>query len=223
MLHPEVRAIEDKVVSCRQALRQIPRHVPSPDVAGPSPETPPDSQPLPQALPQTSPPGSVQNPPPLPGEASREHEAAVRDFHIHKVAVEDAAKAYQRLSLAERQAWQRQYLPPSMELQLAPVEESLQAADRSPGTMPMALMVALAMAAGVGMITSGLDNDPTLDTLQQVRAKLSIPVVGTIPAPNPGALTANPRPSNQLSGPTLIGYGAGLVFVSVLILLTTFG
>jgi hypothetical protein len=220
LLHPDVRGIEKKILDCRQALEQITRYLPGPDLAGPVIEAPPGSQPLPKILPPGPVESPVESPPPLPGDASREHGAAVREFHVYKVAVDDAAEAYERLSLEERRARRRQYAPPGIELQLARVEESIQPADRSAGTMPVALVVALAMAAGVSMITSGLGNDPTLDTAEQVRARLPIPVVGTIPAANPGAVEANRRRSNRLSGLALIGYGVGLVAVGVLILLT---
>ena len=214
LLHPEVRAMEKKIVDCRQALEQIPRHV-----AGPLPETLSGSQPLPES----SPPDSVDGPPAMPGQTSQDHEAAVRDFHLYKVAVDNATEAYERLSLEERKAWQRQYALPGMELQLARVEENLQAAGPSLGTMPVALMVALAVTVGVGMIVSGLGNDPTLDTPEQVTASLPIPVVGIVPAVNPGAMEANRRQSNQLSGLALVGYGVGLLFVGALILLTAYG
>ena len=217
-LHPEVRAIEKKILNCRQTLERIPRYARNPNVAGPSPVAPPGSQPLPEILP----PGPVESPPYLSGDAGRAHETAVRDFQMHTVAVNDATEAYERLSLAQRQASPRQYPPPVIELQLARVEECLQASGRSPETMPVALIVALAVAAGVGMITSGLGNDPTLDTAGQVRERLPIPVVGIIPAANPGAVEANRPRSNLLSGLALIVYGVGLVLAGVLILLAVF-
>lgn len=219
LLHPDVRGVEEKIADCRQALQRMTRYVPAPDLAGPSIETPPDSQSLPKILH----PSPVQSPPPLPDPTGRRHEAAVREFHAHKVAVDDAAVAYERLTLEERQAWRRQYAPPGIELQLARMEDTIHPPDRPAATMPVALIVALALAAGVGMITSGLGHDPTLDTAQQVRARLPIPIIGTIPAANPAAVEANRRRSNQPSGLTLIGCGVALVSVGLLILLTARG
>jgi hypothetical protein len=219
LLHPEVRRLENKILDCRQALEQMPRYLPAADVAGPSIEPPAGRQPLPEILT----PRPLESGPPSPGQNSLEHEAAVGDFQAHKVALDDAAEAYERVCLAEREALRRQYPPPAIELQLATAGRDSAAAHRAPATMPAALMVALAMAAGVGMITSGLGNDPTLDTAQQVRAILPIPVAGTIPAANPGAAEAHRRQSNPSSGFALIGCGAGLVLAGVLILLTACG
>ena len=216
-LHPEVCAIEEKIVQCRKTLEQIPRYLPSPNVAGPPLETQPD----PQSLPEILPPGPVADPPPQPDPPSLDYEAVLNDLQMHKAAMGDAAKEYERLFLEERQTWLQEPAA-GIELQLARVEEGVQAADRAPGTMPVALIVALAMAAGVGMIISGPGNDPTLDTVQQVRARLPIPVVGIIPAANPDAVEANCRRSNRSSGLASIGYGAGLLLVGVLILFTVF-
>ena len=87
----------------------------------------------------------------------------------------------------------------------------------------VAWTAALAMAAGIGMISSGLGYDPTLNTADQVRAKLPIPVVGTIPAANQAAAAASRQRPKPVSGFGLIGYGMVLVFICLLILLTAFG
>jgi hypothetical protein len=218
--HPEVRGIETRISDCRIALEQIPRYV-----QGRVKNTngqPSNSDQLPRVLPSAPVKHPVETPRPQPGQSSGEHEVAVREFQMYKVAVDNATEAYERLSLEERQAWRRQYSPPGIELQLAKVEENSRSKDPSRGTMSVALLVALGMAAGVGMIFSGLGKDPTLDTVEQVRAGLPIPVVGTIAAANPAAAEANRRRSNQPSGLALTGYGAGLVLVSLVILLTAF-
>jgi capsular polysaccharide biosynthesis protein len=226
--HPEVRGIETRISDCRIALEQIPRYVQgrvknTDGQPSNSDEQPSNSDQLPRVLPSAPVKHPVENPRPQPGQSSREHEVAVREFQMYKVAVDNATEAYERLSLEERQAWRRQYSPPGIELQLAKVEENSRLKDPSRGTMSVALLVALGMAAGVGMIFSGLGKDPTLDTVEQVRAGLPIPVVGTIAAANPAAAEANRRRSNQSSSRALTGYGVGLVLVSLLILLTAFG
>ena len=211
-LHPEVRAIENQILDFQKRLDEVPRYLPDPNWIQPKIEPRPGAE---SAQPS-------QGSPRVPEATIQEHEAAVRDFYMYKAAVDNAAEAYERLSLAERLTWQKQSSPSTMELQLAAVEEKTQAPRQSSGLPLVALTAALAMAAGVGMISSGLGHDPTLDTADQVRAKLPIPVVGIIPAANRASATAGRRQRRPLGGFGMIGYGVVLVFICMLILLSAF-
>ena len=58
----------------------------------------------------------------------------------------------------------------------------------------------VAVAAGVGLIKSGFDTDPPLDSLEQAEIALRVPIVGVIPAADGASDRAADEPCRFSSG-----------------------
>jgi hypothetical protein len=217
-LHPTVLGIEDQITGLERRLATIPQRIAAPQSA--SPIFNPPLEPPPVQAPSVE----RSGPPPsqiVDTKTAEGHAAAAKDFWTLKRAAEQAAARYEELAQVERQAWQQQCQTPAVWLETAGVPQVGLAGDRSGRLLIVMLTSALAMAAGVGMISSGFSADRPLKTADEVEAKLSIAVVGTIPTGSPSDAVRRGW-QQPLSGLGLTLYGVVLVFLCFGILLMAF-
>ncbi len=219
LLHPTVLEIENQIAGLERQLATIPPRIAGPQsdapVFGPPPEPPPVQTP------------SVEWPGPPPSrvvdaKTAEEHTAAVEEFWTLKKVAEQAASHYEQLAQVERQAWEQQCQTPGIRLQTASGGQVEPVRGRSGRLLLVMLTSALAMAAGVGMISSGFGVERPLRTAAEVEAKLSVPIVGTIVTGGPSGSVRHGwrQPVSSLG---LMLYGIVLVFLCFGILLMAFG
>jgi len=131
--------------------------------------------------------------------------------------VAERESRYQQLAAAERRAWEEAVR--GRQIELRPVRCSAAPPPPSPTWwLPAALIAALAMAAGVGAVSAGMAADRPLCSRADVEAAVPAPVVGVIPAPDPGRPT-DARSPRAWSRPALLALGALLVGSSIAALL----
>ncbi len=197
-LHPEVRQTELRLAELQGRLAETPRWIPGrqPGVVSAPPLTPAGDRQM--AAPVAAQPDSVASLNKL-----RESAAAAR-------------RASQQAAVAERDAWKSRQREPRIELQLAVV----QAAPASlPLPLPLRQRLRLALAAlaagltttvGIGMIATGAAIEPTVNSLAQVSAILTVPVVGVVPATSP----AKPGRSLRSNALRRLWIAAGLLAIA---------
>jgi len=164
--HPSVQEIEMRITDVRGEMASIP-----PQITREAPAVSP-----PSTLPPDSP-------------AATEVQAA-------QLAVEQLKQDLQQAQAAERAALTAR----SEELQIDILSaEPLPAPHAPPHNTTVILGKALVTAAtsivGLGMISLGASLEPTLSSIADLQALLSVPIVGVIPATHPGrrAVTSAPR------------------------------
>lgn len=223
LLHPTVLEIENQIAGLERRLATIPPRIAEPPPAAPLFGPPPELSPV-QPPAQTS---SAQRSELSPSrvvdaKATEEHAAAAQEFRTLEKAAEQAASHYEQLAQVERQAWKQQCQTPAVRLQTAGVGQIKPVPGRSGRLLLVVLTSALAMAAGVGMISSGFGAERPLTTAAEVEAKLAVPVVGTIVTGGPSASLRHGwrQPLGSLG---LMLYGGVLVFLCFGILLMAFG
>ena len=209
--HPKVLQADVEIATVEQRLQTVARQIPGSPAALPEPVAP---EPPDKSLVEQSP----AEPP--PGEAARLAPQRAELAQISRNLKSDAdtaADVYRRASQTEQTAWQRHQQQPQIELVLA--EATVMPVSSKPPTalLSVALAAGLAAAAGVGLLCSGATMEPTLNTIDQIEAALSVPVIGSIaaksPSPDSSALRPLPSPlSHQvIARPILIVAGLLLI------------
>jgi hypothetical protein len=155
-LHPEVQAAEVRIADLKRRLAASERWIPARQSAA----TPPESIP--------------------PGQPTAAAEGAA-SFEKLRDAVARSQQASEKAARAEQRAWQARQQEPQIELQLA----------QAPCAPPLYWRLRLALASlaagmtttvGLGMIATGAAIEPTVNSLAQLGAVLSVPVLGVVPA-----------------------------------------
>lgn len=166
-LHPEAQALQAEIADLERQLSSTPRQVANPSVAGPT----------------TSESQAVASQAPVPAPAPAEQLEAAQTFAALTGALKTATEAESRLAEAERQAWQDQFRLPEVSLSLAP---DVGALPREPGAhgIWLALLAALAVTCGVAMIFSRPAADPPLETPDEARELLGMPVLAVVRVPD---------------------------------------
>ncbi len=168
-LHPEVRDTELRIGALEDQLSATPRKIDG----GPSDRSPPPNQ---APAEPGMPPKAVLN------QTIVQAARMDREFQTLKESADRASQAYVEAVRLERQARQDHEQEPRIELDLAqpplPPESSPPPRSR---LLLAALAAGLAVAAGTGMVAAGAAIQLPLTTVEQVRAALPVPVVGTIP------------------------------------------
>jgi len=205
-LHPEVRNVEVRIVRVKQRLDTVPDHL-----LEEKPEVPPPEETPAREAVVENPPGTLGEA--LPGTMVEACARAVRAFRDHKEALERAHQNYDRLAQAERQAWERQTRGASVELEPADRPQVSQPSHGSARGLLGALAAALVVACGVGLISSGFEIDPPLNTPGQVEKTLLAPIVGQLPATGTLSAGADEGQFRPASGLSRIISGAVLIAV----------
>ncbi len=205
--NPRVRSLDDRIAELEQRLGATPREIPELEVVRPLPAIPPPGEQV----------GSTRGP------ATSDTAAALREYSSFQETLRLAADEHDRLVLLERRAWERRALLPGLEVYPAEMPAGgarVVGRGPSPRAVLLALASALAMAAGVAMISSGVASDPALCNAAEVESMLPAPLVGGIPCRTPVAS----RPSTRAAGGmTLLFYGMVFVMVCFGALLALFG
>jgi hypothetical protein len=147
-------------------------------------------------------------------EAELEYAATAREFGARKETLDRARQEYERLLALQRGSRAGQFQGANIEVELADTSEAIGPVAASSGLVLVALAAGLAVAAGVGLIKSGFDTDPPLESLEQAQTALRIPIVGVIPAADGAADRAADEPRRFSGGLAKIISGASLVAVS---------
>lgn len=205
--HPSVRDLESELARLNQQLQALARRIPAS-------ELPAGQRPMREAV----------VPPPV---------AAAPPIDLQPIAQDDRAAAahYDQLRQIDQRAEehvqqvaeaQRQSLPPAgPSLALVEPAQRCEPMPGSPAGRPLllvALVAAVAMASGVGMMTLGLAEPPLL-TVADAQAALPVPVVGVVSVSGAEALAA--RRSPRLARVAWLGSGL-LVIVACGGLLATY-
>jgi hypothetical protein len=199
--HPEVQYVDTQIAELEQRLasvrREMPAETPTPPTDAPVLESPVVDGP-------SATPDAVE---PQPEQTVSRYVETVEAYERHKATVDRARQEYDRLSQIKRRAWDREMRATSVELELADGARVCRAANRPPRPSLGALGVALIVALGVGMISSGFDTDLPLTTPAEAQRALQVPVVGKIPArdPAPGRTIRQRSPRARRSAKILGG------------------
>lgn len=189
--HPEVRQVDAQIQRLEALLADVPQQIPDrggPIMIPPSAETAvvepplPDSSQGPSPVPPEQTPQVIPPAPEPPGFSGEEHAQAAHSYRQLAAAAERAEEEHLRWADQERSAWQAMLTPPPITLRLsAPAVSS--AGSMSPAAMLVAaVMAALAVALGLGMILMAGSYRETFASVAEAEAILPVPVVGTIPA-----------------------------------------
>lgn len=226
-LHPEVREIELRIDALTRQLSAIPRKTPG-ERAGRPPAA--DRAPDPQGPPQPTDPPPMTSPPlsdpvePSPDPLAPQPIAAAREFHTLKEAADRATEAYLQAVQLERRAWEQCQREPRIELDLAQPSPAPTPPARLQLTLLWAALgSALAVTAGVGMISVGAAIQPPFRTVAQVRTALPVPIVGIVPETHPENRPQTPRLRFSLARTTLIVGGLGMIAGCLGLLLQAWG
>lgn len=216
--HPRIRSLDDRIAELEQRLAITPRKIPELAVVRPLPDIDAAVEDARSTRePTTSQAGAAGR------LARRQWAATLREYSSCQEAVRLAAGEYDRLVMLERRQWERKALLPGVQVHPAEMPEEVARAAHagsSPRAVLLALASALAMAAGVAMISSGMESDPALCNAQEVESMLPAPLLGGIPSKSP---FASRPPTRAASGMTLLFYGMVLVMVCFGVLLALFG
>ncbi len=175
-IHPEVEESENRISAMRQEMSFIPRKIPG--------EWPAEEIRKEQVVSAAETPEVSEIKP--ADETIAERAEAAEKYRQLKAAVEQTVKLYDQVVLAERQAWQESLQKPQpLHPQPNTPCEIAQGANHGTGRATAALLAGLLGVAGVGMVVAGATMEPTLNSVEQVRAVAAAPVVGIIPALGP--------------------------------------
>lgn len=168
--HPEVQYVEVQIDALRKAQAEIPRQIPDPSGQRAAPSTAPA-----KIL------GHVISPAKAAGQAQ-----AVAQLTALNAAVEQAKQTLDRLTQAERRAWQRQQASPQIAVQLA---NRSHVSGNLPGFSPrlagIALGGGLLLAIVTGLLTVGWRRDRRVSALAEVQSLMPVPIVGVISLAGP--------------------------------------
>lgn len=203
-LHPEVQALQSDIGDLERTISSTPREIARQE----------ESRPASPAAPAIVG-GSV------PGPAAEEQIEAARTFASLAAPLKKAAENETRLAEAERIAWQEQFRLP--EVKLFPAT-ALPGSRPAPGARMLwvALIAALAVTSGLAMILNRPANDRLLESAEQAKQVLSVPVLGVVgiadlsdePAPQPGTHPGT-RLAWTLGGLSCIAAALLLVMIAV--------
>lgn len=214
--HPAVQDVDDEIARVKGLLAS------TVDEAGSreSQTSPPlDGPALPGPTGDT-PPVAVAEP--LAAQSAEEHAQAVLAFRTHRDTVDQARQEYDRLCEARRQAWREQLDAADIELRLAETCEVRRPENHSPRNVLVALVAAVAVATGVGLMSAGLGADVPLVTDPQVQDALGVPIVGRIPATGPSPAAADAGSSRRVSRRTQITVGLLMLALCVALVAMVF-
>lgn len=219
-VHPEVQDIDARIARLQQHLASVPMQIaearaedrndsprPAAEAAHPTPLAED-----PSAMPALG----------DPAEKAHEQAEAARQFWAKKGACDRAEQTLDRLALLERRAWEEQRKVPQIDVQLAEAGENPESAVPASRLLLVALIAGLAVAAGVGMVSTGLAGDPPLATPAAAQAVLPVPIVGAITATGPAAADAAGPQSRHVGGLAMTVYGTVLIAICFGILLVVF-
>jgi hypothetical protein len=220
--HPIVRDTDFRIAEVEQRLASIPRQVRSArselPVIRPAPGGPPASV-------QTLPPAEAPREPAriFPAETAQQYTETVRLFLLHRDALADARRTYDRLARLERETWQARHDTARIDVALAGPCASWTRPAHSPRLLLMALALGLTGAVGVGMISNGAAAEPTFATAAEVEAALSAPIVGTVPATDPPESKAKSQYLPSTDRLVLIACGGLLILLTAGVVLAMLG
>jgi len=175
-LHPEVRELDRRIEQAEQEIWAIPRKVPG--KARVSPPKPPTER--------AAPTRAVTEQPPVEAAAARgpggpqQYAETMRMLEARQQRLQAAAGQVERLAAQEWRASEAALRLPRIEVRPAERPAAPAAARPTKGWSVTALLAALAVAGGVGLIGHGIGIDPPLGSAAEVKANLPIPVVATI-------------------------------------------
>ena len=164
-IHPEVQETESRLADLRRQLAETERWIPARHSDAASSAAVPTNR---QMVAPTDVPATLKKLQQGVAEASRAHDAATR---------------------AERAAWQTCQQEPQIDLELAQIQAAVPS---WPGRLRLALaalVAGLPTTVGLGMIATGAAMQPTVDSLAQLSAMLTVPVLGILPETNPARTT----------------------------------
>jgi hypothetical protein len=161
-MHPSVQDLEGELARSEQQLKEIPRQIPAEEHATASAPATPTVPP--------QPPKADSQP------VAQNGGTLAKRFEELRQAVEQA-----RLHCQEAAQCDRPNLPsgPPLEIQLADGSRRLEGARSSQRWLLAALAAGLAMAAGAGMVSMGMVEQP-LSNATDAQAALPVPIVGVI-------------------------------------------
>lgn len=208
--HPMVLELDAKLRRVEKELASVPREVPDeplpPVVAHPLLDSPP-MQPPEDATAEAEPTATLGRV--LPAIDMSEYGPTAEKYRQLCDEADEAQETYDRLADAEQVAAERRLEMPEVEVRLAQQCQTARPADGSSRALLIALVAGLALAAGAGMISTGMSTDPPLRTISQAQVGLPAPIVGVLPCE--GALRdEEPR---SASSRTLAVWGIILVAV----------
>ncbi|NQU21165.1 MAG: hypothetical protein HQ567_07770 [Candidatus Nealsonbacteria bacterium] len=190
-LHPKVLQINIEIAALQQRLQTVARliHGSPATIAGTA---------VPQPLAER------------PATTQRQAELA-QTVQSLKANADTAEETYRQASQTERAAWQRHQQQPRIELMLAG-PTVLPASHQPPtGLLSVALAAGLAAVAGMGLFSTGVAMEPTLNTVDQIEAALTVPVIGTVAA-------ITPADDSSAVGPWQSVARAALIFTGLLLI-----
>ncbi len=201
-LHPEVQDAELQIAELERELSATPKAIP-----GEASEKSPTADRRSDADMSAAP--AVPAPSPTPPQQPER----VQNLRALVPQVGHAAEAYRQAFHQERRAWQDHQRAPRVELELA---EPQQPRGPSPSPRPLAALwaalgAALAVSVGMGMISAGTTMQPPLETVEQVRNVLPVPVVGMIPESNPSSHPAATQSRRRIVRAALVVVGLTLI------------
>ena len=165
-IHPEVREAQGRLADMQRRLMETQRWIPGRQTGAATPATIASES---LAAAQTT--------------ISRGADA-VEALKKLKEAVQQATGANDAATRTEREALQARQQEPQIDLELAQMKAA-------PPSLPTPLRLALAAIAagltttvGLGMIATGATIEPTVNSLAQVNAVLTVPVIGVVPETN---------------------------------------
>jgi hypothetical protein len=212
--HPMIRDLDAKILRLEQALASVPREIPddadAPVIAHPLLDAPP-MQPPKGATAETEPTATFGRV--LPAADMVEHGPAAEKYRQLCDAADDAQKTYDRLAEAEQAAAERRLEAPEFELRLAQQCQASRPGDGSSRLLLIALVAGLALAAGAGMISTGMTADPPFRTISQAQASLPAPIIGVVPSERVSFGDSEPRPA---SNRTLAVWGLVVVAICLI-------
>jgi len=135
----------------------------------------PTNRPSPRSATAGPPSGGAIQPPPFVSQQRFD------TFLARKRECDAARKDYRRALARQREAWRRRSNLPPVEVVAARGALRRPTSPRRPRLAIVSLMVALAGAAGISMVASGVWGNMTFTDAAGARAALSVPVLATVP------------------------------------------
>ncbi len=156
--HPLVENIQQRITETEQLLNSIAQTAPS------------EQQPT-----------AIEPKKPMVVEAGPEEDVeTAREFQKLKRAVTETSTALELAARAERELLARPQQMPAIWVEPARPTKLSQKPSRRPGLALLALAAGLAMASGVGMISTAAGMSRPVSSVAEVRDALPVPVVGSI-------------------------------------------
>ncbi len=169
--HPAVQEMERRLEEVERRLATVPRELPQAGAGNLAPDAP-----KPYVHEATKPAGRSTDP--LRRRVERTESLAV--YRRHQEAVDRRERDLQQAEAAQRATWERTAVTPWVVLRLAQTTHVAATETPTPSFLLTMLAAGLTVAAGVLMVSAGGDLDPPLATVEEVQAKLPVPVMGTV-------------------------------------------